>query len=192
MKIEYWVREIKKAYLQTNRKLSEEEKLSLMIDAIGESYELEQAGLTPSYVKPIFRKFFKDGVEILTSYFFKKASAGETFGNIARIKEQFGNTLEKNYGLHSGPFFNLAKTYWTFKIEVADLFPIHNQKLISQILAKVEFDIAKIFFPTPGVINIPVELRKKAQRRMLERYMPGADVESFLSNNPILKTKKYF
>lgn len=88
--------------------------------------------------------------EIITRYFFRKAALGETFGSINRIKEKFGNSVEENYGLSSGQFINMAKTYWTYKIEVGELFPKYHNLVLSQVLLKVEVAIAGSFFPTPG------------------------------------------
>ena len=126
--------------------------------------------------------------EVITRYFFRKAAHGETFGPISRIKEKFRNSVEENYGLSSGPFMNMAKTYWTYKIEVQDLFPKCHNFLLSQILLKVEGDIASVFFPTPGPAVIWVRQRREMQRQLLEQYTIEIDIETFLENNPLLGT----
>lgn len=69
------------------------------------------------------------------------------------IKERFGNTLEENYGMLDGPFIDMAKTYWTFKIEVGDLYPDYHNRVLSKILQEIEFNRASVFFPTPGPIK---------------------------------------
>jgi len=126
--------------------------------------------------------------EVITRYFFRKAALEETFGPINRVKEKFGDSVEKNYGLSSGPFINVAKTYWTYKIEVQDLFPKYHNLVLSQVLLKVEGDIASVFFPTPGPAVIWVRQRREMQRQLLEQYAPEIDVDAFLENNPILGT----
>lgn len=137
---------------------------------------------------------FQDDVEetmqALTRYFFRKTVCGETFGPTSRIEETFGNPLEENYGLTKGPFIDLAKTYWTYKVEVDDLFPKRHDLVLSQVLARVEGDIASVFFPTPGPLVIWVRQRSQQQRQLLEQYAPEIDIDAFLENNPILGTSR--
>jgi len=77
--------------------------------------------------------------EVMRRYFFRKAIYGETFGLISRVEQRFSRgTIEKNYQLRSGPFLNLAKTYWTFEMEVHDVFPDHYDLVLAQVLARVE------------------------------------------------------
>ena len=52
--------------------------------------------------------------QIMTRYFWKKAVQGDPFGDVSRVSERFGKTVEEHYGLNSGPFINLARTYWTY------------------------------------------------------------------------------
>jgi hypothetical protein len=128
--------------------------------------------------------------DIMIRFFFSKASRGETFGSLKRIKEQFGSFLEENYGLSSGPFIDMAKTYWTYKLEAQDLFPEHHRCALSQILLKIETDIAGVFFPTPGPRTMPASLRRETQRQLLQEYAPSIDIERFLSESPILKVSE--
>ena len=123
-------------------------------------------------------------------YFWRKVIDGATFGDVARVKEKFGKTLEENYGLSSGPFLDLAHTYWTYKTEVQDLFPEYHNKWISQALQAVEINIAQLFFPTPGPIAIPAKQRRQAQREYLKEFAPAFDIERFLAENPILQADK--
>jgi len=127
--------------------------------------------------------------DVVTQLFFEKVSKGETFGDITRIKERFGDTLESNYGISNGPFFNLAKTYWTFKIEVNDLRENDIAPVLAQILIDFEFLMASVFFPTPGPKKIPVNLRREKQRELLEEFAPDLDIDRFLNENPILKVE---
>lgn len=148
MTINAWCREVKKAFSLSKRKLTKKEENLLLTDVAVEASDekrkfSEEAGSIPSSIKPSLKKFYDEANETLLVYFFKKASRGEPFGKIERIKERLGKTPEENYGINSGPFLNLAKTYWTFKLEVRDLFPKYRKKLISQVLLKTEFDVAK-------------------------------------------------
>ena len=174
MNIDQWISCISEAYEITGKifSLSRKEKLlgKLSVDDLNKDKAIEETG------------------EIITRYFFRKATRGETFGSISRIKEKFGKSVEENYGLSSGPFINMAKTYWTYKIEVQDLFPKCHNFLLSQVLLKIEGDIASVFFPTPGPAVIWVRQRREMQRQLLEQYAPEIDIENFLENNPLLGT----
>lgn len=148
--------------------------------------------------------------DVMLRYFFKKATSGGIFGDLGRIKEKFGRTLEKNYPRMSVPFRQLAQAYWTFKIEVGDLFPRHHDKLIAQVLVATEGAIGSIFFPAPGPEGIDSEVlkymekdgwpsasemrklrpsvqgREKAMRETLSIYAPELNADEFVRNNPIL------
>jgi len=128
-----------------------------------------------------------EALEVMYDVFFRKAARGETFGDLIRVKERFGNSIEENYDLSSGPFINFAKTYWTYKLELKDLFPTHNKLILSRILNEIEMTIASVFFPMPGPIKIPVKKRKEKQRELLQEFAPEIDIERFLDENPILK-----
>ena len=125
--------------------------------------------------------------DIIQAHVFQKAVVGETFGDVGRIREKFGSPIEDNYGLRTGPFINVAKAYWTFKIEIDDLNPEYTNKFITQILLLAEREIAAIFFPTPGPVAISVKKRREAQRETLQEYAPQIDIERFLEESPILK-----
>lgn len=184
---ELWIKEIEKACDLYGKTLNESERSLLLSDSIEQASELEEQGLIPSTVDKRLENIFNDLREVMMHHFFRKATKGETFGNIDRIKKKYQSTLEDNYGLDSGPFLDFAKTFWTFQIEVADLFPEDYKKLASQILLKVEFDISKIFFPTPGKAMMPPQLRIVAQKKLLEAYAPEIDIDLFIKQNPILK-----
>jgi hypothetical protein len=125
--------------------------------------------------------------EIMMAFLFLKARNNETFGDVARVKERFGRTLEENYGVVPGPFLSLARAYWTFKLELEDLLSHQSRPLLTEILRRVEVDVASVFFPTPGFLSIPVAKRRAAQRAILQQYAPGFDVERFLAESPILQ-----
>ena len=127
-----------------------------------------------------------EALDVMTRFFFKRASTGETFGALGRFENLFGRSIEENYGLPSGPFINMAKTYWTFRFEVDDISPKDHDLALSKILRTLESTIAGLFFPTPGPIKIPTRKRRKDQREVLQEYAPQIDIDSFLGNNPIL------
>lgn len=174
MNIHQWLEELSKAYQAAGLKLSDDKKNLFLRDLSEISTQAEKNVLA-------------EALEIMIQYFFRKASRGETFGPLARIKEFFGRSVEENYGLFSGPFINLAKTYWTYKLEVSDLLPQHGNLALSRMLSEIEVLIAAHFFPTPGPARITVSELKEAQRKILGEYAPDIDVERFLSENPVLR-----
>lgn len=175
MDADQWVLEISKAYQSIGLAFPSTKKTSLLKKLSEKSTKAQ-------------KEVIEEALDVMTRYFFKKASSGETFGHLSRIKEQFGRSLEENYGLTSGPFLDMAKTYWTYKLEVQDLFPEYHNLGLSQILLKLETTIASLFFPTPGPVIIPASERKEAQRQILQEYAPTIDIERFLSENPILQS----
>ena len=129
-------------------------------------------------------------IEVINGYFFKKAAHGETFGPLSRIEERFGKSLEENYGLSEGPFINVAKTYWTYKLELGDLSAEYSNVVLYTFLSEFEVNIASVFFPTQGPVGGPsVSQRKEMQRQLLQRFAPEIDIERFLSENPALRDK---
>ncbi|MBU0687608.1 MAG: hypothetical protein KKB81_07170 [Candidatus Margulisbacteria bacterium] len=103
------------------------------------------------------------------------------------------NNKPKNKFSMAGPFYNLAKTYWTFRIQVFDITPesidfesmgeeagldvimAQPNKAILKILNKIEQDVATLFFPTPGPYLPPEHLRKDAQKEYLQEYARDKD-----------------
>ena len=175
MNIEDWEREISTAFQNQ-----------------GKEYTGELQQLMFSTPDPATKDEVKFRVVEVTNamqrYFWGKAIVGETFGDIERITEKLGKSLEVNYGLSSGPFLNVARTYWTYQIEVGDLFPEHSDKWISHALKAVEIKVRELFFPTPGPVTIPAKIRREAQKEFLEEFAPEMDIEQFLNENPILKS----
>jgi hypothetical protein len=151
MNIDQWLVQVSQAYQLAAGRFSSENK-EFLLSELSESITATQ--------KDVISEVY----DVMTRFFYSKSSRGETFGSVSRIKEKFGSSLEENYGLSSGPFINMAKTYWTYKIEVNDLFSEHHKCALSQVLLKIENDIASVFFPTPGPITIPVSLRREKQR----------------------------
>ncbi len=136
------------------------------------------------------KNIIDEAVELVTRYFFKKVTLGETFGPITRVEQRFGHSLEANYETSGGPFIDMAKTYWTYNLEMQDLSPECANLVLSHVLFQVNGDIASVFFPTPGPAIIWVRQRREMQRQLLEEYVPEMDIAAFLDNNPILGTSK--
>lgn len=176
MNPDQWIRQVEEAYQWVGATLSPNKRALLLADL-------------PENPNQALKEVVAEASDIMSRYFFKKVSQGETFGSLTRIREAFGMSLEENYGLSSGPFINMAKTYWTYKLEVGDLFPKYHRLALSQILLKMENDFASIFFPTPGPMKIPVSQRREAQREVLREYAPVVDIERFLSESPILRAE---
>jgi len=174
MNIDSWFQVIEQALKAKGIELTPEIKNHLLSE-FPETSTYQQKKITTEVLGAVYE------------FFFHKATQGETFGELSRIKERFGETVEENYGLAEGPFINMAKTYWTFKLEAKDLFPIHHKLILSRILNEVEATIASLFFPTPGPAEIPVKQRKEKQRELLHEFAPEIDAERFLNENPLLK-----
>ncbi len=127
-------------------------------------------------------------MELLLRYFFYLVGEKSSFGPLERIEEEYGFTIVK-YGLSSGPFYDMATVYWTFKIEVHDLFSIYDcaKVNIAQILLMVENLVAGLFFPTRGPAEVPISERRERQRETLIQYCPDMDIDRFLAENPFLR-----
>lgn len=174
MNLDAWMFEVSKAYAAMGAELSPDKKQHL----------LEELPTTKTDER---FQTIRETFDVLSRYFFQQASVGRLFGPVERVTSTFGRTIEQNYGLSDGPFINFAKTYWTYKLEVQDLFPQHSRISLSQTLLRVEETVASRFFPTPGPLSIPVDKRRAAQRELLEMYAPSMDIDRFLSESPVLR-----
>jgi len=175
MNIEDWEREISTAFHSQGKEYTAE--LRRLMFSTPDTATKDEVKFTVVEVTNVMQR-----------YFWKKAVAGKVFGNVERIREKFGKSLEENYGLSSGPFLNVARTYWTYQIEVGDLFPEHSNKWISHALQAVEINVRELFFPTPGPMTIPTKIRRTAQKEFLEEFVPEINIERFLNENPILRS----
>lgn len=176
MNIDQWFYQLNLAY----------EEKEIQIPPGKEAFLLSEFPETTTYAQ---KQMIEEFLDVMTQFFYNKASHGEIFGDLSRIKERFGNSIEENYGISSGPFVDFAKTYWTYKLEVEDLYPNSHTLVLSKILKQIEMDIASVFFPTPGPVEIPVSQRKKTQRKLLQEFASDIDIERFLSESPILGAK---
>ncbi len=200
MNIDQWISCISEAYKEAGETFSPAKKEILLGELPQDSPNTDQAtrlGIEAGVIsKPIEiqDKSLNDVVdetkELINRYFFRKVPLGETFGSITRVEQKFGHSLEANYDISSGPFIDMAKTYWTYQLEVKDLFPEHHTLVLAQVLLQVNFEIGGLFFPFSGPIILWVGGRRETQRELLEEYTTGMDINAFLSNNPILGTSK--
>lgn len=177
MKIELWLDTISQAYEKEGARFSQE-KQAFLLERLPDTAESEH------------KRIFTEVSEVIFRLFFSKAIHGETFGPIDRIREEFGQSLEENYGRKSGPFLNMAKTFWTFKIEYLDLFEEHRDTALYKLLSNVEFGLSSAFFPTPGPMQNSTTQQIELQRKILKEYAPSIDINEFLSDNPMLKKEK--
>lgn len=146
---------------------------------------LSESKRTTEY-SDIEREHMLEISEMFTRYFFKKALNGETFCSLEELKKDFrGKSFEQLYGFSSGPFINLAKTYWTFRHQLnEDTFgPKKTNLRFYQILRYVETNIAGAFFPSGGAVS------KENQINILKEFAPEINIERFLSENPLLSRK---
>jgi len=200
MNIEQWISCIAEAYETAGEAFSSRKKEILLEELPEDSPSIDQAtrlsieaGIIP---KPIeiqdesLNNVIDETKELVIRYFFKKFTLGETFGSIARVEQHFGRSLENNYDISSGPFIDMAKTYWAYQLEVRDLFPKYHNLVLAQVLVEVESRIGSVFFPFPGPIILWVRGRRETQRELLEEFAPEMDIDAFLDNNPLLGTSK--
>lgn len=174
MNIQDWEREITAAFSGQGKEYTAELQ-QLMHSSPDPATESEAKGRVVEVVNAMQR------------HFWKKAAAGQTFGNVDRIREKFGKSLEENYGLSSGPFLDVARAYWTYQAEVGDIYPEYRRKWIGEALTAVEINVRTLFFPTAGPMTVPEKTRRAAQKELLEDFAPEMDIERFLSESPILR-----
>jgi hypothetical protein len=176
MNVEEWMNEIEAACKNSGKELSKETRTFLMSDWINDP--------TPEQ-----KKLYFDTMEMLLRYFFKKAAKGKIFGAVDRIKNELGKSVEENYGVSSGIFVDVARTYWSYKLETQDLGPKESKTIIGGLLSQTERTIAGTFFPFPGPIqdSYLIAERIKDQREILAEFAPEIDIENFLAENPMLK-----
>jgi hypothetical protein len=132
----------------------------------------------PETMLPDHKMFFTSTHDAVFRMLFQKALVGGTFGPLERVREQFGQSVEENYGKSIGPFIQLARSYWTFKLEMGDLWEAHRETALYKILHKIEFDVAAAFFPSSQNAS------KMSQKTLFSRYCPEMDVEAFFADNP--------
>jgi len=125
----------------------------------------------------------------LKGFFFHGAN-GYAFSDIKNVFSFFNMTFDELYPEATLPFIKFATSYWTLQFLVRP----HNTKLEQrprrtiawELLSSVEFNVASLFFPTPGRHMINPKLRERDQRKILQELGVPIDIEEFITNNPIL------
>lgn len=176
-----WLREFRAACEQSGPAFHDSTASLLMQEASEETLAPEE------------RKTLNQLLKAMLSHFMRKGHLGSPFGPVGRIKERFGQSLEERYGVVEGPFLNLARTYWTFKLEAdLDFSDTQSDKStwLAVILGHIEEDMAALFFPTPGPAAVSVDERRKAQKEFLQDHIPEMNIDLFLEQNPFLKARK--
>jgi len=182
MNIDEWVGEIEKACKAFGKILTPPDKEMLLRDTIEKPSTFDDIDrlVAESVAAEMQKELICEISKLFIYYVFKKASNGETFGDVHRVEERFGTSIEKAYGLDSGTYLNLAKAYWTFKTELRDLLiedTNYRKKVIGQVLIRVEAEVGWAFFPMPGPLSVPPIIRRKEQKEFLEKYAPDTDIE---------------
>ena len=201
MNVSEWINIFEDCYRHNGRVFSENERSVLensfpdsLIEMAG-SYSTQQACLsgTISLIDNLplpenAMSQYNSRSDLILDYFVYLYENGRTFGNTNRIKETYGTSLNEKYNINSGLFFDFAKTYWTFKVEIMDLFNRYssNTLFISHILVKCEVFLAQIFFPSPGPNSISESERITSQKEFLKAFSPSTDVDAFISSNPTI------
>ena len=167
-----------------------EQEVEAALVAQGLDYEPKYRGVMLSETDPTTNEKNKpwaaDVTIAMEREFWKRVVEQKTFGDLGRIKQEFDKSLEQNYGLSSGPFMDLARAFWTYKIEVDDLSDQHYKKWITKALLAVEINIAGIFFPTPGPAKIYKWIRRSMQKKYLKEFAPQLDIRRLIKENPYL------
>lgn len=181
---------IKKLYKATGKDITEDVENILDVDTtidIGSKENITQE-ITDSF-KVLYDSSFQGLIVSMLK--------GKVFIDKSKIEETYGNSIEAQFPESSIEFYKVANSYWTFKLAIENAVNSKNNDLISsQVLGKVEIDIASIFFPTQGPLRISPKKRGKAQRELLtavidEFDIENFDLESYVTGNPYLKKKKF-
>ena len=197
-----WINIIEDCYSYSGSKFSEKERSPLeksfpdsMIEMAGD-FETQQACLSGviSLIDNInlpdnAMAQYNNRCALILNYFVHLYENSKTFGDVNRVRDIFGSSLSEKYNINSGLFFDFAKTYWTFKVEIMDLFDVHssNKLLLSHILVKCEVSIAETFFPSPGPYEIPDSERVNSQKEFLKLFSPATDINAFIRSNPTVE-----
>lgn len=186
MNIDEWIGEVEKACKAFGKTLTAPDKEMLLRDTIEKPSTFDDTDrlVAESVAAEMQRELIYEISELFIRYVFRKASDSETFGDLNRVEERFGTSIEKAYGIDSGPYLNLAKVYWTFKIELRDLLieekTNYRKKVIVQVLNRVEQEVGWSFFPLAGPLTVPAAIRRKEQKEFLEKYAPDVNIEDII------------
>jgi len=160
------------------------EELGITKDTFTSSFLLSKP---PEFIMDEHRAIIWEVSDMVWRIIFAKATTGDAFGDPGRIKQRFGESVEEIYGLYEGPFINLARAYWTYRLGIDDLTPIYDETALAMILARVEADFNFVFF---GPSELPVVLLKAQQIDLLNKYAPPElDIQRLLRENPLLRLR---
>jgi hypothetical protein len=136
------------------------------------------------------KKTYEDAKEVFLRYLFHKATIGESFGDLVRVKKEYGYGMREIRRIPSGPCKNLAIVFWTLEVEYRDTWGQGNVPVImTEILSDVSTYMARLFFPTGGIeysMGISKDNRRETQRVDLKKYAPEMDIKRCLAENPYL------
>jgi hypothetical protein len=116
--------------------------------------------------------------------FFHLAAEGHTFVPVDRYREEFGDSLDKNYPGAGAAFMRLATSYWTLHMLQGRLGTRYAGTSLQQVLRLVEERVGQAFFPEDDRLN-GAQLAR-VQRRLIGQSGAAIDIEQFLLGNPLL------
>jgi len=208
-----------KQQIESNHKDSNMDYLQIGIEAIRYFFQLNSKNLSESDIKlliddldtnldsipdidnilncPSFDSLFFNDNDNLKKFagiifigIFRASTDKHYFLPIGLVKTYFGKSIVDNYQKNSSDeFIEFTKTFWTFNILLLKLQDNHPNKLITKLFQWLILNVSSIFFPTPGPIKISAEIRKQAQKDILNMVNYSASIESFINGNPILENE---
>jgi len=140
-------------------------------------------------------------IEALYCQFFKKVKEGRQYCPVEKIKEHYSLSPEQRIGISAGGYYRLFVAYRTLNIKLKEDRQNNIAKhgygsvyYIYSLLTFVETALVGAFFPSPGTVQIPEDLRRPGIQEFLDAFAPtmtikelyeGADPEKV--GWPILK-----
>ena len=123
-------------------------------------------------------------IEALFRQFFKKVKTGGQYSPVEKIKKRFGQSPEERIGISSGGYYRLFVAYWTLNIKLDEnrqnnvaKYGYGNVYYIDSFLRRVEMRMAGAFFPTPGPIEIPQNMRRQGIQELLNLFAPTMTIK---------------
>ena len=183
-------------FFQLNSKNLSESDIKLLIDDMETNFN-SIPGIDNILNCPLFDSlFFNDNdnlkkiAGIIFIGIFRASTYKHYFLPIGLVKTYFGKSVEEYYPKNSSDeFLEFAKTFMTFKILLFKLQDNHPNKSITKLFEWLEFNVRSVFFPTPCPKIISIEIRKQAQKDILNIVNYSASIESFINGNPILNNE---
>lgn len=119
--------------------------------------------------------------------FWRAVENGECIGNPAKVEAKLGKSVEEQFNSYDGPFLDLARAYWTYKIEIQELMHEHGDLAVSHALQGLEIKLRQLFFPTPDMLHVSEEMIKSAQLDNLSQFAPSIDAFKLIEDNAIAR-----